>query len=124
MSAEERARTKEEFLGQFPILRSIRAACAAVDICRPTFYDWKATDPEFAKAFEDAEADLADMLEECAIKRATAEVNPSDVMLIFMLKGLRPEKYRERSDARISGKDGGPVEWLWNVADAKNVEPG
>jgi len=28
----------------------------------------------------------------------------SDVLLIFLLKGIRPEKYRERTDVRHSGK--------------------
>ena len=113
----ERARIKAEFLVQFPRLKTIRAACEAVDICRVTFYDWKRADPEFAKAFEDAEQDLADLLEESAIDRATSRENPSDTLLIFMLKGLRPEKYRERFDTRLTGKDGGPVEWNWNVVD-------
>ena len=33
-----------------------------------------------------------------------AEHEYSDVLLIFLLKGIRPEKYRERTDVRHSGK--------------------
>jgi hypothetical protein len=34
----------------------------------------------------------------------------SDTLLIFLMKGVRPEKYRERFGHEITGKDGGPIE--------------
>jgi hypothetical protein len=35
----------------------------------------------------------------------------SDTLLIFLLKGLRPEKYRERFEH--SGAGGGPLQLSW-----------
>ncbi len=39
----------------------------------------------------------------------------SDTLIIFLLKGARPEKYRERADVQHSGPGGGPIE----VSDAR-----
>lgn len=33
----------------------------------------------------------------------------SDSLLQFLLKGLRPERYRDRVSAEVTGKDGGPI---------------
>lgn len=33
----------------------------------------------------------------------------SDTLLIFLLKGIRPEKYRERVDTQLSGPGGAPL---------------
>jgi hypothetical protein len=37
------------------------------------------------------------------------ELEYSDTLLIFLLKGIRPEKYRERFEH--SGPEGGPIEF-------------
>lgn len=34
----------------------------------------------------------------------------SDTLMIFLLKGIRPEKYRERQQVEHTGKGGGPIE--------------
>lgn len=36
-------------------------------------------------------------------------VKYSDSLLQFLLKGLRPERYRDRVSAEVTGKDGGPI---------------
>lgn len=68
------------------------AACRAAGIGRTTWYDWVNEDPEFARALAHAEEEAADSLEAAARQRA---LNGSDVMTIFLLKGLRPEKFRD-----------------------------
>ena len=101
---------------------------------RPTVYFWKESDEEFAAAMATAAEQAADRLEQEARRRAVeglrrvkfgkggeplidpetlkpyTELEFSDTLLIFLLKGIRPEKYRERVSQEIGGPGGGPVE--------------
>lgn len=86
---------------------SVSAACKAEKISRNAYYEWRKADPEFKQATDDAIDEGTDFLEDKARDRATS--GESDTLLIFLLKGRRPEKYRERVDARVSGADGGPI---------------
>lgn len=64
--------------------------CEAAGIRRGVVYDLRKTDPEFAVAMDEAYEAAADELERKALE------SPEPVLKIFMLKGMRPEKYRER----------------------------
>ncbi len=81
---------------------NISQACAAVGIGRRSHYDWLDSDDDYAAAFRQAGEDAADALEAEARRRA---FEGSDTLLIFLLKGLRPERYRERYDHRLQGGD-------------------
>ena len=63
-----------------------------------TAYRWKVEDEEFRKRWYDALTVGAEGLEDEARKRA---YNGSDVLLIFLLKGLFPHKY---GTARVDAK--------------------
>lgn len=93
---------KRAFLATYAQVGNIRHACLAVGIARRTHYDWLETDPAYKAAFEQAGEDAADALEAEARRRA---FEGSDTLLIFLLKGLRPERYRERYDHRLHGGD-------------------
>lgn len=108
---------------------NVCSAAEAVGIHRRRHYDWCAADPEYRHAAAVALDKAADVLEREAIRRAHEGVrrykftssgqpvmwtNPatsepehyyedsrSDLLLIFMLKAARPEKFRERHD--VSG---------------------
>jgi hypothetical protein len=71
---------------------SVTQAAEAAKISRQTVYENKQNDPEFSRQWDEALEQSADALEEEARKRAFAG---SDVLLIFMLKGLRPQRWRE-----------------------------
>jgi hypothetical protein len=62
-------------------------------------YDWREADAEFAAAWDAALGLGGDALEDEAIRRA---MNGSDYLMVFMLKALKPEKYRERSTVDIN----------------------
>lgn len=99
---------------------SLAAKFAGLD--RHHAYEARDADPEFAKAWSDAMDAAADLLEQEARRRAYEGVEEpvygrisreqdgqigtvqkySDVLLIFLLKGARPEKYRERRDVTAS----------------------
>lgn len=82
-----------QFFANLKDCGNVTASCQAAGISRVTAYDHKNKDAEFAGQWEDAMQQAADVLEGEATRRALAG---SDLLLIFLLKGLRPEKYRER----------------------------
>jgi hypothetical protein len=109
---------KRAFLAAFTENGVIRYAAHAAGIARQTHYDWLKGDAEYVLAFRNACEDAADRLEREVVRRAVeGVVKPlvsggrwirdddgqlvtireySDTLLIFALKGMRPEKYRER----------------------------
>lgn len=103
---------------------NVSRACEAVDISRMTAYNWREENPEFAAAWDRAKAIGLDALEDEATRRAFEGIDKpivhqgvitdtireySDTLAIFLLKGGKPEKYRERVSQELTGKDGGPV---------------
>jgi len=103
---------------------NVSRACAAIELTRTRAYEWRAADPLFAAAWDEAVETGTDELEEEARRRAFSGVDEpvfyqgevcgevrkySDTLLIFLLKGRRPEKYRENVRTEITGKDGGPI---------------
>ncbi len=95
------------------------ARCAGVD--RKSTYKWKARDAEFAKAWDEAIEASVDILEQEARRRAvygyeettTEDGKPtkkvqkfSNTLLMFLLNGNRPEKYKRRGVVEHTGKDG------------------
>ena len=103
---------------------NVTRACEAVDISRMTAYGWRKDDPTFAKAWDEAKAIGLEALEDEALRRAfegydkpivhmgvvTDTVKEySDTLAIFLLKGGKPEKYRDNVRQEISGPNGGPV---------------
>lgn len=97
---------------------NVSRACEAVDIARQTAYEWREEDTEFAKSWDRAKEIGLDTLEDEAVRRAYEGVDEpivhlgvvtdtvkkySDTLMIFLLKGGKPEKYRERVDQRNSG---------------------
>jgi len=98
---------------------NITAAAKAAVVDRKTIYKHRANDPKFAEAWDDAIDTAIDRLEMELLKRAAVgekrvrtetvtdadgkvvstkrieETVKSDTLLIFQLKALRPEKYRD-----------------------------
>jgi hypothetical protein len=128
---------RDAFLAAFKLTASITKAAAAAKCERGLHYRWL-EEPEYAAAFEAAKEEAAQSLEDEAVRRAHEGVSEpviwqgqftyetdsrgrrrlkkplavqkySDTLLIFLLKGMRPEKYRESFKAEISGPGGGPI---------------
>lgn len=89
---------------------TVRAACEAAGVNRSTAYRRRMADPEFAREWDDALEDGIDALEEEARRRAVEGVlrpvyhggkevgavrEYSDILLIFLLKGARPWRFRD-----------------------------
>jgi hypothetical protein len=111
---------KARFLKAYTITCQITKAAAMAGIDKGTHYDWLRKDPEYKAQFEAAQVQAADMLEDEAIRRAYIGVEKpvtvagkreviheySDTLLIFLLKGARPNKYRDSYRAEVSGPNG------------------
>ena len=106
------------FLKELAKRGNVTAAAKAAKIGRRTAFDYKAADPEFAQAWAAAMEEAADRLENEAFRRAHDGVSKpvfqmggkvgtireySDTLLIFLLKGARPDKYAERQKLQHSG---------------------
>lgn len=84
---------KADFLKAFADTSMVTEAAKQVGVGRATVYRWRNEDPEFAEAWGEVEEAVTEDLETTAIRRAK---EGSDVLLIFLLKAHRPDKYRER----------------------------
>lgn len=93
---------KPAFIRALANSANVRAACQSAGISRQAAYLRKRTDEAFAEQWDDALEDACDVLEGIARQRAAAE---SDVLLIFLLKAHRPEKYRDnhKIDLNVKG---------------------
>lgn len=85
---------------------SVSAACAHAQVERRRFYEWRESDPEFARSVDEAIDAGTDRLEDVAIRRAE---DSSDTLLIFLLKARRREKFGDRQQFEHTGKDGAPL---------------
>lgn len=111
---------------------NVTRACAEVDISRQTAYNHRESDPEFAKAWEDAVDKGIDVLEDEARRRAFDGVDEpvfyqgkevakikrySDFLMGLMLKANR-KKYRTATQ-EITGPEGASVEVTVKYDDVK-----
>jgi hypothetical protein len=101
---------KTAFLAAYAECGVISRACKIADIGRTTYYDWMDSDSSFVAAFGEAHAHAVESMEAEARRRAIEGWDEpvfhegsvcgykrkfSDTLLIFMLKGAKPETYRD-----------------------------
>lgn len=82
----------ETFFSVLEQTGNITTACAGSGIARKTIYNYINTDPDFKTRVDDAKETAIEHLEGIALERARGG---SDVLLMFLLKSLRPERYRD-----------------------------
>ena len=113
------AKKKEAFILALATTGNVTKACKKAKVSRPTVYKHKAIDPAFKELWEEAEDVYVELLEAEADRRAkTGTLKPvfyqgkevgkirefSDTLLMFRLKALRPDKYRENSTVKHDGE--------------------
>ncbi len=89
---------QKRFLEVYRNCANIRMSCDEIGITRRQFYRWRDEDPDFKEQLQVLGEDATESLEKIAWERAQST---SDTLLIFLLKALRPEKYREIRDVRL-----------------------
>ena len=95
------------FVEQLVKGQTITDAAKAAGICRRTAYSWRESDEAFAEAWDDALEIGTEKLETEATRRA---LESSDTLLIFLLKARRPNVYRDRVSAELTGPNGAPLQ--------------
>lgn len=92
MKADEVKRRQESFLHAYSLTGSLQHAEMASKISRQNHYLWMREDPTYKERFDRARVEAIDSLESEAFKRA---MQGSDTLLMFLLKGNAPGKYRD-----------------------------
>lgn len=102
---------RDAFLAAFAELGTLTHAARAADTDRSSHYYWMEHDPDYPALFVAAGAKANDSLEREAMRRAVDGVDKpvyqggkqvgtireySDTLLIFLMKGAIPGKYRDR----------------------------
>ena len=100
-------RWRPKFIEVLSNSANVRAACRAAGIDRTTAYRHRARNAAFAEEWDSALKEAGEILEAVAWQRAKEK---SDLLLIFLLKALMPEKYRETSVLQHTGAGGGPIQ--------------
>lgn len=118
---------------------NVARACEAVNIGRTAAYEWRKDDEEFSKAWDEAVEAGLDELEQEARRRAFEGTEEpvfykgsecgyvrkySDTLMIFLLKGGRPEKYKDRVEQDHKGIPANATPTVnIIVSDATSVKP-
>ena len=116
-----RSPKKRAFLAAVARTGNVTIAAEIAHIARSAHYQWLEADPVYAAAFEDAMEQAAQRLEAEARRRAEEGVEEpvfykgkkcgvirkySDTLLIFLMKGAMPDKYKERTSTELTGAGG------------------
>lgn len=125
---------KRAFLQAYTETMRVDRSAQAAGVSRHLHKYWMKQDPAYADAFAEAKDQAAEMLEAEAVRRAKDGVQRvlyhqgtpigtehvySDTLLIFLLKGALPDKYKDRYEH--TGKDGGPIQVAQMAPDARQA---
>lgn len=106
----QRSSTPEKraaFIEELRVRGTVYHAARAAGVGRRTTYAWRDKYPEFAQAWDDALEDSTEILEDSMFQRAIAGDTTAG---IFLLKALRPEKYRDKPPVTIDANAAGGVQ--------------
>ncbi len=98
---------KRGFLAALSVCGSISKAAERAGVDRSRHYAWKREDPEYKAAFDQAYEEAGDALEDMLASEAID--NKNITAAIFLLKGIKKEKYRDRVDQRHSSDPENPL---------------
>ena len=108
---------KADYLAQLPRMVTATLALKAAGASQSQLARWREEDAAFLVAERQAREGIADQLEAEAVRRAFRGVKRpvyqggllagylteySDQLLMFMLKAMRPERFRERSEVSVT----------------------
>lgn len=120
---EEILQRKNRFLEELAKTGNIAASCRAAHLPRPTAYEYKRTDGNFAIAWDVAMAEAVDSLENEAWRRGRDGYDKpvfqggqqvgvirefSDSLLMFLLRGHRGELFHDKVRQEVTGAGGAP----------------
>ena len=112
------------FLAAYAHTGNVTRAAKAANISTECHYKRLKADPTYRLAFEQADIVATGLLEDESTRRAVQGVREgiywqgvrigsklvySDGLMMFLLRGRRPEKYRESVKVEHGGKNGAPI---------------
>lgn len=92
---------EEKFLDLYRKSGNITLSARGAGVTRSAVYDRRESYPRFAEIMDAAKTEAIESLEAVAWERAR---KTSDVLLIFLLKSLKPEMYHERQRVDNTGE--------------------
>ncbi len=113
---------QKAFLAAYAQCGNITGAAEAANLNRSSHYDWMRDNVTYCMAFAQAEEEAADRLEHEARRRAIEGIEEpvyqggklvgtvkkySDTLLMFLAKGARPQKFKDRHEH--TGANNGPI---------------
>lgn len=127
-AVQENHLKKRAFLKAFRDTLSIKLAAQAARIAAQAHYNWLRSDENYRRAWEEAQEEAAQFLEDEAVRRAyhgvkrtlyfkgapmkigrgkgarnAYETEYSDTLLLALLKRFKPNEYRERTQTEVTG---------------------
>lgn len=116
---------REKFLAALKLENGrVATAAESCNLSRTALYAWKSDDPEFSDAWDQIVEVTTEVLEKEAWRRAhdgvdkdvfyqgekiATETTFSDQLIMFLLRGRKPETYRDNSKVELGGVGGGPL---------------
>jgi len=118
---------KRAILAAYAETGRISHAATRANVALRMHYYWRKVDPDYETAWLDAQRMVGDILEEEAVRRAregitktkfykdqpiAIETEYSDTLLIFLMKGAKPDKYRD--NLHVQQEVSGEVTLTWS----------
>lgn len=91
---------EERFLELYRASGNVSVAARGAGVVRTTVYERRKSSKQFAGIMDTAREEAIERLEAEAWKRAKTS---SDTLLIFLLKSLKPDTYRENQNVKHEG---------------------
>lgn len=133
MPAAKRTKSKDKrFFEGIEAGYGIGLAARHAGYTRASVYRYRDEDPEFAEHWDESKENYIEELEAEADRRAVEGIEKdvyyqgrkvgtqreySDALLMFRLKAIAPEKYRERQEVKHDGKVDGKLEVIRPVVN-------
>ena len=121
---------KRAFLTAFCETGTVLDAAECAGVGRSSHYRWLQEDEAYKAALDAAEEIAAEILERIAWQRATSGIKEevwyqgektgerkarSDLLLMFLLKGRKPDRYRDNWKGELTGAGGGEIQVSFGV---------
>lgn len=94
---------------------TILATCEKTNISREIVRQWRIKDEDFKAAFDAADLDVTELLEDSAMRDA---LGGDTTTRIFLLKARRPDKYRDTASVSFNG----PVPLSLTLSDDRGTD--
>lgn len=106
---------EKKFLELYRKSGNVSLSASGCGINRSTVYERRKAHPDFAQRMDEVREEAIEVLEDAAWKRAKKS---SDTLLIFLLKSLKPDMYRETQRHELTGANGGAIEHSLTIEQA------